>query len=269
MKREALNHPKMLDLAARLDISLAQAIGHVTLLVNWTADFAIQGDIGKWPDGAIARGAGWPTEPTTFVTALVDAGWLDRSETYRLLLHDWPDHAERWVRAKLHSLGLAFCPEYHTVPTGPTIVETTGPTTVATPPRDRTKPNQTEPNQTEPNREMVARAKAKTGEKHESTWVDAINGTPYESESTRQAFRDWSQHYEAMTGKRLTFVNVQAMLRHAAHNRWPPAKLLAAIDLAIRKSWKSLVDPDEAEGRANGNGAAKILTPPKSKRSAQ
>jgi hypothetical protein len=150
VKREALFHPKMLDLAARLNISQAQAIGHITMLVNWTADFAIQGDIGKWPNGAIARGAGWDASPDTFVDALTEAGWLDPHETHRLLLHDWPDHAERWVKSKLSSLGLTFCMAYGGLKCNVSkdVSRDTSASTSGDPPRDRTKPNQTEPNRT-------------------------------------------------------------------------------------------------------------------------
>ena len=49
MKRDALAHPKTLDLAARLNCSRAEAIGLLTLLWNWTADYAIAGDVGGWP----------------------------------------------------------------------------------------------------------------------------------------------------------------------------------------------------------------------------
>ena len=118
MKRDALKHPKMLDLAARLGITHAQAIGHVTMLIDWVIDYATQGDIGKWPNGSIARGAGWDTSqdtsPDEFVTALVASGWLDEHETHRIIVHDWPDHAERFVRSKLASQGKEFLQCYST-----------------------------------------------------------------------------------------------------------------------------------------------------------
>lgn len=156
MKREALFHPKMLDLAARLQITQAQAIGHVTLLVNWTADFAIQGDVGKWPNGAISRGCGWDASPDTFVDALRDSGWLDEHPEHRLILHDWPDHAERWVKSKLSSLGLRFLDAYerhendqkHNA--GRDTSQDTSEDATCDPPRDHHH-HQSEPNLAEPN----------------------------------------------------------------------------------------------------------------------
>ena len=55
MKLDALDHPKTLDLAARLNVELPTVIGHLELLWAFTGKKASQGGIGKWPDGAIAR----------------------------------------------------------------------------------------------------------------------------------------------------------------------------------------------------------------------
>lgn len=147
MKRETLRHPKTFDLASRLGVARPAALGFLTLLWDFTADSAIQGDIGKWTNGAIARACDWSDDPDLFVESLVEAGWIDRDPTHRLLIHDWSDHAERWVRAKLDRLHLKF--------TEPTTGDTKEPTTEATvepsSPRDQSNPNQTEPNQSEPN----------------------------------------------------------------------------------------------------------------------
>jgi|GEM_PF-4401779 len=101
MKLEALDHPKTLDLASRLNVEIPTAIGYLELLWAFTGRKAPQGDIGKWPDGAIARACYWNADPTVFVTALVTAGFLDAHPQYRLVVHDWQDHAPRWVLAKL------------------------------------------------------------------------------------------------------------------------------------------------------------------------
>lgn len=113
MKREALNHPKMLDLASRLNISRAHTVGILTLLFDFTASYAPQGDVGKHRDGAIARACDWMECPEVFITALVDAGWLDRDDKCRLIVHDWAEHCENWVRAKLYKLNLPFAGEKH------------------------------------------------------------------------------------------------------------------------------------------------------------
>lgn len=108
MKLDALDHPKTLDLAARLNVELPTAIGYLELLWAFTAKKAPQGNIGKWPDGAIARSCYWNADATVFVTALADAGFLDRDEAHRYLIHDWKDHAPRWVASKLSRAGQAI-----------------------------------------------------------------------------------------------------------------------------------------------------------------
>ena len=108
MKLDGLDHPKTLDLCARLDKDLPSVIGHLELLWAFTAQKAHRGDIGKWPDGAIARSAHWNGNATEFVKALTDAGFLDHSDQHRLLVHDWPDHCPRWVTSKLTRSGDDF-----------------------------------------------------------------------------------------------------------------------------------------------------------------
>lgn len=120
MKLNTIDHPKTLDLCDRLGVSLAQALGHLTLLWAFTARKSPRGDVGKWTDGAIARACDWQQDSAAFVNALVESGYLDRDDEHRLLVHDWPDHAERWVKASLKNLNQTF------------IVRTTEPTTVAT-----------------------------------------------------------------------------------------------------------------------------------------
>lgn len=136
MKLNTLDHPKTLDLCDRLNAGLAQTLGHLTLLWAFTARKSPRGDVGKWTDGAIARACDWQGDSAAFVNALVESGYLDRDDEYRLLVHDWPDHAERWVKASLKNLNQTFIVRT----TGPTTVETTGPTDDATPCPDLPSP---------------------------------------------------------------------------------------------------------------------------------
>ena len=160
MKKEALKHPKTYDLMARLNVDRPTALGLLTLLWDFTEDSAIQGDIGKWPDGAISRACEWIGEPTVFVTALASAHWIDPHPKFRYVVHDWPDHCQRWVRGKLAKLGLSFLNCYADGSIVATTLATTEATIEPSPTRgtepNRTEPNRTlrrtEPNRTEPNR---------------------------------------------------------------------------------------------------------------------
>lgn len=113
LKRGTPDHPKTHKLARLLNIPRCQAVGLLEMLWHWTARFAIQGDIGRWSDDEIAAGAGWEDfeKSREFVTALVEAEWLDVDPIHRLLIHDWSDHADESVRKTLKNRGLQFLPE--------------------------------------------------------------------------------------------------------------------------------------------------------------
>lgn len=121
MKLDALEHPKILDFAARLGVSRPTALGHLELLWAFTGKHAAQGDIGKWPDGAIARACDWMGDPQSFLQSLLQSGLIDAHPEHRYVIHDWNEHAPRWVRAKLAKLQLDFV-----TPSGkPEIIEAT------------------------------------------------------------------------------------------------------------------------------------------------
>lgn len=108
LKLEALDHPKTFDLAARLNVELPTVIGYLELLWSFTSQKTPQGNVGKWPNVAIARACYWNGDADSFVSALCEAGFLDRDPQHRLVVHDWKEHCHSWVRAKLTKLGLHF-----------------------------------------------------------------------------------------------------------------------------------------------------------------
>lgn len=108
MRLDGLEHPKTLELAARLGVTRPTVIGHLELLWAFVGKLAPQGNIGKYGDGAIARAAEWQGDPTAFVDALLLTRFLDECGTCRLVVHDWGDHCPSWVRAKLKKARLDF-----------------------------------------------------------------------------------------------------------------------------------------------------------------
>ncbi len=144
MKREALKHPKMMDLAWRLQVSRAHAVGILTLLLDWCADVTPQGNIGRWSNGTIAHACDAPIDADAFVDALVGSGWVDRCDDHRLVIHDLEHHSERWWKLKIEKLGLTFLRAKRT--TAPAIGGSVEASIEGRVSRDRTKPNQTKPN---------------------------------------------------------------------------------------------------------------------------
>lgn len=101
MKRNTPEHWKTELLMEKLNVCLAQAVGHLELLFHLTAKQSPRGDIGKMPNTIIARKCGWQGDPDTFIQALVECKWLDENSFYRLLVHDWEDHADDSVKKAL------------------------------------------------------------------------------------------------------------------------------------------------------------------------
>jgi len=72
------------------------------------ARYAPQGDVGKHTDAAIAAGVHWDRDCKRFIEALVEARWLERNDAFRLVVHDWHDHADESVKKHLARQGLRF-----------------------------------------------------------------------------------------------------------------------------------------------------------------
>jgi len=110
MKRGTHDHPKLKALARTLGVPRPHAIGVLELLWYFTATYAPRGDVGRYSDADIAEACEWPPDrdPSELVRALVSCRWLDEHPTYRLVVHDWPEHADPYVHATLAKRGETF-----------------------------------------------------------------------------------------------------------------------------------------------------------------
>ncbi len=101
MLRGTPDHPKTLALMERLNVGKATAVGMLELLWHFTATYAPEGDVGRWPNEVISRASGWEGHADGFIPALVACGWLDEDFDHRLVVHDWHEHSDRYVRRRL------------------------------------------------------------------------------------------------------------------------------------------------------------------------
>lgn len=101
MKRGTIDHPKTAEFAELLDVRLYSAVGLLEMLWHATARHHPEGRIGKWPDSRIARALHWEGSAAALVKSLTDAGFLDVDPAYRLIVHDWLEHAEDSVKRYL------------------------------------------------------------------------------------------------------------------------------------------------------------------------
>ena len=112
LKRGTPRHRKMRDLAKRLGVPLYSAVGIMEMLWHWAGQETPRGDIGTADDDEIAAAVCWKKKPTILINALVESRWLERHAEYRLIIHDWPDHADQAARKWLSRKGHNFLPVY-------------------------------------------------------------------------------------------------------------------------------------------------------------
>lgn len=110
MKREGYHHRKVRGLARLFhrtgrENPFMQARAALDGLWYVTATHAPRGDVGRCTDEEIADLIGWDLDPAALIAALTELRWLDAHPTFRLLVHDWPAHADKHVhRAVLRTL---------------------------------------------------------------------------------------------------------------------------------------------------------------------
>lgn len=109
MKREAMSHTKMKRLCRRLDIPTWQGVGLLESLWHITGRECPQGDIGKLSDEDIALAIDYRGDESKMLEALISSGWIDRNSTFRLVIHDWFDHADDAVHMRLARTKQHFC----------------------------------------------------------------------------------------------------------------------------------------------------------------
>ncbi len=108
MKRGTPRSPKLLHLCELLKVRVPTAVGYLELLWHFTAEFAPQGDIGRFDDRWIEAALFWSGRPGHLLHCLAMSGWVDVHPEWRLLTHDWHDHADDAVRKRLSRSSLQF-----------------------------------------------------------------------------------------------------------------------------------------------------------------
>lgn len=92
---------KFKKLKMRLSLSHWEVKGVLQALWDFTAENALEGNIGRFTDEEIALGIEWGKDPHSLIQALLECGWIDQSKKHRLVIHDWEDHCEEYVRKRL------------------------------------------------------------------------------------------------------------------------------------------------------------------------
>jgi hypothetical protein len=104
----------MLLLSQILRVRLLEAVGLMEALWHWTARYAPRGDVGTFTNEMMASGVHWHGNPDKMIEALLLAkgasgfGWLEEHPQFRLVVHDWHEHADQAVKKVLLRAGATF-----------------------------------------------------------------------------------------------------------------------------------------------------------------
>ncbi len=75
------------------------------MLFHFTAQYAPQGDIGRYSDKRIAAALDWTGPVQKLMQSLTTTGWVDFDKSTRLVVHDWCEHADRSTLQRLSRQG--------------------------------------------------------------------------------------------------------------------------------------------------------------------
>ena len=100
MKNSCFDLAKMTRLRRRLHLDHWQVVGLLEWLWYVTRKNHPDGAIGALSDEEISELIHCPDhiDPAELINALVDEKWLDRHHEHRLVVHDWEDHAPRYIK---------------------------------------------------------------------------------------------------------------------------------------------------------------------------
>lgn len=153
MKHSTPESMKFKKLKRRLGLSTVVTVGTLELLWLATQKNAKRGDIGRFSNEEIAIECDWNGDPDELVEALIDAGWIDRCQVHRLVIHDWHEHCPTWITGNLKSQKISFAIATPLAPPlangySPTLSDTAKGEDYSTPLPNLTQPNPTKPNET-------------------------------------------------------------------------------------------------------------------------
>jgi hypothetical protein len=95
MPAKIAQSPATFTIAEELRVTRAQVIGHLYGLFLWAMEFAPDGEVGAFPDSALAFAAGWTGDPSKLVDALKTQNGMERylevGGRTRLRIVDWAE----------------------------------------------------------------------------------------------------------------------------------------------------------------------------------
>lgn len=93
------NHPKVYRFAHILGISLPEAIGYLHLFWGWVISYHANGELETLQELDIAPATMWQGDPKTFIDALIQAGFIDKTKS-GYVVHNWREHYGKLKRIR-------------------------------------------------------------------------------------------------------------------------------------------------------------------------
>lgn len=212
----AFTSPKIRLLAAITGKPWPHCLGLAGLLWRFASKHAPSGAVGTHSDEEIAISLEWTEDPHQLVEALVRCRLLDEAPPpERLIVHDWPEHAPRYVRASLQRQGLDFSPRYaarhdaaglryDAATTDPTVVGTTVETIEAiTEGTSLSSSSASSSASTFTNSSALIRASATVKDLAEQVWDCYVPGRKQGKKIGLQAIENSMRRIEIETGRTL------------------------------------------------------------------
>lgn len=101
MKRGTNLKLKFTALKKILGMDEWQIRGLLDSLWAFATENAPRGDVGRFSDDQIFDGMDFHGDRKKTMRALIECGWVDKCKKNRLLVHDWADHCESWIKSKV------------------------------------------------------------------------------------------------------------------------------------------------------------------------
>lgn len=108
MKQGTTEKVKFKKLKRRLRLPEWQVGGLLDAIWRSTASNAPAGDIGRLSNEDIAASIEYEDDPDELVQHLVECGWLDEDDEFRLIVHDWSDHVPNFLKGGFAKSGRTF-----------------------------------------------------------------------------------------------------------------------------------------------------------------
>jgi hypothetical protein len=153
MKSGTESKSKFKQLKRKLKLKYWQVVGVLETLWRVTQNDAPAGDIGKLDNEEIAEALEWEGDANSLIDALIETHWLDEDDEFRLIVHDWSEHAPNHLQGAFKKHGRQFADQIAKQRTKQVArdhakhdAQAPCPSTVLSAPCHLTKPNQTNSN---------------------------------------------------------------------------------------------------------------------------